>query len=414
MRRLISRLSPHCSALLVALLACLLVACGAPSGKTAGGAPKATATRLTQPTPTAVSTPGPTSFSATWTPAWNTTPSPLIVDGGEVTDTPSTLLSQQGPSGYAFAPSNPQIGYACGGGVGGSTVLYATQDGGASWQRLAGAHFTWCATVFVDQGNASDVFATQVSLQNNADNEVIWHSQNGGASWQKLNPLPITYSAIVRRLEVVGSRVIVNATPEGIGNPPDTLYYSDDGGASWRPLANALATANSPITYFTRMGNTLYVGNNSGQATGGPFWRSTDAGATWNRVTFPGTIPYFARAANGQSYYALSIANDETASYTSGATITTCWWSADGGATWRKLPALAGAEHGYVVGGGNVITLAPDGSVFVIAQHGPKGQVSAFGVYRIQPSDAAATWQPFVNPGFDPQYPVVYWSAVMT
>jgi len=399
----------RCIAALCLSLCLALAACATPGGvartsasKTAGGAP------TSPPTSTTVT---PTDFSA----MWHTAPGPLVVN--TVTQPAlSGAASLIGASGYGFALSNPQIGYACVG-VGASTTLYATRDGGLSWSKLIPPPFTSCNDVFVDTQDASDVFATQEDRSDpSVFRELLWRSRDAGATWRRVGLPPVQYGALIDQVAVVGSRLFISASPAGMAKPANTLYASDDDGATWRPLAQTIVNEGYLPLHFTTLGATLYISGVHAQGHDNTtyFWRSTDTGNSWTLVTFPGLLPVFVPAASGSGYYALSVEEDENASFTAHATITTFWWSADGGATWRKLPALAGVENGYVAGGGRVIALAPDGSVFSQAEHSvPNSEANAFGIYRIQPNAAAPTWQPFAATGLQ-QYGASWWQAVQT
>jgi hypothetical protein len=79
-----------------------------------------------------------------------------------------------------------------------------------------------------------------------------------------------------------------------------------------------------------------------------------------------------------------------------------------GTASWKRLPDLADIEHGYVIAGSAISTLAPDGTVLVAAQHDAQSYGDDAGVFLLRPSDPAGTWQPVVAGG------VQYWQAVVT
>ena len=398
------RAHTRCMALLCMALCFALAACAAPTGaathKTAGHTPTAGAPD---------STAAPDDVSA----EWHMAPGSLVINAGSHASAPGQL-AQQGPAGYAFAPSNPQIGYACVG-VGASTTLYTTHDGGAHWSKLTPAPFPQCADVFLDAQNANDVFATQVVTYGSGAagqfSNQLWRSQDGGVTWRKLSTPPTGYAFIADQVAVVGTRLLLTAAPSGMATPTDLLYSSDDGGATWHALAQNLASARFRPALFSVMDTTIYIANTGDSSA--IFQRSTDGGVTWSRVTFPASLPIFVASQNGGGYYALSeqlnppsgaSANFDTASF---------WWSADGGVTWRKLPALQGAAGGYVIGGGDVVALASDGAVYSVARHNPQSSGNDAGIYTIQPTAAAPVWRPFAASGAQPDG-TSWWQAVQT
>lgn len=391
------------------------------------------------------------------------TPSPTINTKGAATPGPSpspeTLpytfpsawqnaagpLAIEGPSGFAFAPSNQQIGYAC---ASGPTPFNVTTDGGATWRGVTGAPFTNCASIFVDQQDPGDVFATQsVPYPANPaqSSDQLWRSRDGGATWQKLGAVTGTgFPLGWQNIAVVGSRLIGAVFVNGEGLLQNPIYYSDDGGMTWQNLAQSLANQGQGYTLdgFTAVNSTIYIEGAAGSSPAGlsawpsargrptprraasqrvnlsgnppsteQFWRSTDGGNTWAPVWaslgLTSGLPTFVRAANGAGYYALAITGQ--ASYDNGnVNDATLSWSDDGGVTWRKLPDIRGIEGDFVVGGGFESMIAPDGTVFAAGQHAQAGYGDDAGIFVIHPNSAAPAWSPLAPGG------VQFWQATIT
>jgi len=429
------RLSHTC--VLIALALCLALAnltgCGA-AGRTAhqtGAAPTPTVNLKGATTPGPAPTPEipPYAFPA----SWQKVSGPL--------DTGKQV-------GYDFAPTNQQIGYAC---AYNPTPFNATTDGGATWRPVPGAPFSSCGAVFVDQQDPNDVFVTQsVPFPPNPPQtqDQLWRSRDGGATWQKLGMItgtgmPLGYA----NLAVVGSRVISSVYVNGEGGLANSLYVSDDGGMTWRPFAQSVASQQYQLSQFVTAGSTIYIqGVRSNGASGcmpqsrvarrtafagclpqsgvtrssamagyrrrvalsgSPvnselYWQSTDGGATWTRAwansALPNGLPTFVRAANGSGFYAVAIT--ATNIYDGGnANDATLSWSSDGGATWTHLPSMRGLEGGYVIGGGFMPVIAPDGTVFAAADHAGLGYGDDAGVFVIHPTAAAPAWTPLAPGG---------------
>jgi hypothetical protein len=271
----------------------------------------------------------------------------------------------------------------------------------------------------------------------------LWRSRDGGASWQKLGMVqgvkePLGWS----NLAMVDGRLIGSVQINGEGNVQNPLYVSDDGGLTWQPLANSVARQGYSFSEFAATDSIIFIsgiqgvgsaGLRSGEPperdplstpwhllplrrfSGNPqptlYWRSVDGGVSWSRITLPGGLPLLVRSSAGSGYYGLSSASQQTGDV-NGSPIydTTYWWSAgigSGTASWTRLPALSGIEHGYVIAGSSIAALAPDGTVFVAAQHDVESYGDDAGVFLLHPGIPSGTWQPVVAGR------VQYWQAVV-
>lgn len=406
-----SRVSARWGALpILAALTLTLSACGG----TASARTSPTATPFATPakgaggdTPTTTAAPLPYTFPV----AWRDAPGLPLVDDPAAT-------------AYAFAPSNALTGYACVGKVG---ALYVTRDGGDTWQARRISAFAGCGDLFVDAHDASDLFtqtptaATTNGIPNGVD---LWRSRDGGATWTKLGAAPSNGLRLIwGAVAVFGSRLIGQVYVNQEGFIQNSLYASADGGATWRPFAQSVANQGYTVSSFTIINSAIYIESTKGTSPGGmqqrlspgahplaaplsgqppvspTWWRSLDGGATWRQVTLPGASLQATLAVGGQRTYALSVTGKDVAP-AGQPTIydAVIWWSADGGATWKKLPDMTGLERGFVIGG-SPVALAPDGSVYAKAQHDPQGSGDDAGVFRIQPGDAVPTWQPLAPGG---------------
>ncbi|MGH2503007.1 MAG: hypothetical protein ACRDID_10870, partial [Ktedonobacterales bacterium] len=208
-------------------------------------------------------------------------------------------------------------------------------------------------------------------------------------------------------------------------------FSSSDGGMTWKPFAQGVANQGYTIGGgFTLIGSAIYIGTTRGTNPGGQepqlwadrggarpnlrllaeplsgqpvsqvFWRSLDGGATWSQVTLPSanlngvTVYGMNLYATGQ--YALAVAEADISSDNQNSLYDAqIWWSADSGATWKRLPDMRGLENGYVIAGGESgVALAPDGSVIATAQHATQSYGDDAGIFRIQPGAASPAWTP--------------------
>lgn len=402
------------------LLCLALAACGA---ATAAQAPKtassATPAARTGYAPTVTATPyaptPPYTFAGTWT---NAPAMPLTGNGDSLS--------------YAFAPSDGRVGYLCSPANG---HLYVTRDGGASWSQLHLSATTGCGDVFIDAHDSSDLFMTSASVaQTNGfpTSYDLWRSRDAGATWSKLGGVqkPTDPRLAWSQMAVVGSRLLAAVQVDQEGYIQNSLFSSGDGGMTWRPFAQWVANQGYTIGGFTLIGSAIYIDTSKGTSPGGMeprlwargaqsgahslaaplsgqpssqvFWRSLDGGASWSQVTPPGTYSLPVRLdATGQ--YALSVSFTDISTDSQNPLYDEqMWWSADSGATWKRLPDMAGLENGYVIAGtgsNGELALAPDGSVIVSAQHAEQSNGDDAGIFRIQPGATSPAWTPLAAGG---------------
>lgn len=403
----------------VAILALALAACGAEtttSGLRGAGTPNVSVAVGTtvpdgspQPYPTPI--PPPYTFPKTWQTAASAPTHVSMLDG------------------IAFAPSAPLTGYACDDQPSTApetstgmhaAVLYVTHDGGQTWASLPNSPLTQFAgscAVFLDPAAASDVFLQGGTVQSGQPVPGIWRSRDGGTTWHQLNyPTVQGWPSItVQKMTLLGARLVVSVSINQEGQLPNDLYASDDGGASWHQFA---ASVPANVGDFVVLGGSIVVESDrtvgvdasaaAGMAgtrilaatfprsTGGPapvFYRSDDGGNTWTKMTIPGGLPLFTRAASGSAFYGVSLVPPQPPS-----TSPTLYWSHDSGATWTPLPTLQGVEGGWIdpTSLGIGLVIGPDGSIYTDTLH-PTGTYNGecdAGILMLRPTDGAPSWQP--------------------
>ncbi|HEX8727237.1 MAG TPA: sialidase family protein [Ktedonobacterales bacterium] len=365
-----------------------------------------------------------------------TTPPPPYAFPAAWTNAPGLpQMSASGPFGleYAFAPSDGRVGYLCAT----DGHLYATRDGGASWSQLHLSAATGCGAIFIDANSASDLFVGAPSVaQTNGfpTSEDLWRSQDGGVSWSKLGGVQKATDPRLgwSQLAVVGSRLIGAVQVEQEGFIQNGLFVSSDGGATWQHFAQSVANQGYTIGGgFTLVGSAIYIGASKGTSPGGMeprlwarssaqsvayplaaplsgqpvsqvFWRSLDGGATWSQVTLPSAnvngVTVYGMNLYAVGQYALAVAEADISTDNQNPLYDSqIWWSANSGATWKRLPDMRGLENGYVIAGGESgVALAPDGSVIATAQHAEQSYGDDAGIFRIQPGAASSAWTPLV------------------
>jgi photosystem II stability/assembly factor-like uncharacterized protein len=283
-------------------------------------------------------------------------------------------------------PVTPSILYA-----GTEAGIFKTTDGGATWAaKNTGLTDTYVRALAVDPTNPASIFA--------AMRDRVYHSADGGASWSLSGPSGVTYFQ-VGELQVAattpatiyasfphpdagfGAMTIWKSTDDGVNftatslktggikqiavdpHVPTTLYVaavcipfapsgcvaggalerSTDGGATWQRLLSqdVLAIAIDPVTP-----STLYAG----LAKGG-ILKSVDAGATWtpmNRRLFNRIVQALAiDPSEHEMLYAATAEGGVFRSADGGA----CWAAVNDGLTTLNVPALVVGAAGTVYAG---------------------------------------------------------------
>ena len=403
-------------------LVALLAACGQTTTRAKSVTTVKTPTNLSEtPRPTAI--PLPYSFPKQWLPA------------PASSDLPAEISS------LAFAPSAPRTGYACDVSDGDADnaaatppYVVATSDGGQSWRTVSGsaAHAKSSCALFVDQSNPRDIFAEAGNLLHGG--QQLYRSQDGGATWAPIPQPTVTgWSTSVIAVAVVQSRLLAIIVVNGEGNAPHSLYASDNGGQSWTPIDLTINGQTLDISAQLWFDGPALVIEAAPPCTGGcgyalpagsgrmgrrplsqplssqppapnAYFKSSDGGRTWIPFATPAqnlSNLTFTRSSDGSTTYALGTA---TGVPNQPAASNVAFYSRDGGAHWRQLPTLAGAENGYLdpgsLGQGG-LDLLPDGSVAAMTFHTigttepPQGFYA--GVFLLRPNDASPSWRPLIS-----------------
>ena len=174
--------------------------------------------------------------------------------------------------------------------------LYKSIDGGASWKKVGLESSEHIGKIIVDPRDSGVVYvAAQGPLWSKGGDRGLYKTTDGGAKWDRVleideytgvtdvvfdprNP-DILYAAAYQRHRRVWTLID--------GGPGSALYKSTDAGASWNKLENGL-----PKEEMGRIGlavspvdpDVVYaIVEAAGEASG--FYRSTDAGGNWKKMS---------------------------------------------------------------------------------------------------------------------------------
>jgi len=173
--------------------------------------------------------------------------------------------------------------------------VFRSKDGGATWQKvLYKSNRAGAIDITLDAHNPDIVYASvwQVyrnfwELSSGGEDSGLWMSRDGGDTWTE-----ITRNKGLENLGLIG-KIGVSASPAQAGrvyalieskNKPG-MYRSDDFGATWQLVCENGDLRRRPFYYMhvdadPIEADTVYVNNLD-------FWKSTDAGKTWNAIGTP-------------------------------------------------------------------------------------------------------------------------------
>ncbi|MHB8573945.1 MAG: WD40/YVTN/BNR-like repeat-containing protein [Dehalococcoidia bacterium] len=226
--------------------------------------------------------------------------------GGHATSSGIAVLHTPDYHSLAFSPTDPSVVF-----FGHHNGVMRSDDGGRSFHPLVSRTNFDAMNMAVNPANAQQVYL--------AGHGVFQMSTDGGASWQALNTnlpgtdihgfamnpdAPTHLTAFVvgfglfassdagHTWQRLGARVPGDVmSVSSAGGSPETLYAasmaggilrSTNGGQSFAPVAPTLGRTVYTLAVDPAAHTTVYAG-----ADGGLF-KSTDSGATWTKLPYPG------------------------------------------------------------------------------------------------------------------------------
>jgi len=231
-------------------------------------------------------------YGRTWNPIFDSEPSQSI-------------------GAIAVAPSDPNVVYVASGeglrrpdlSVGDG--IYKSTDAGKTWQHLGLRDGQQIPALAVDPHDPNRVYAAVLGHPYGPNEERgIYRSTDGGATWKKV---------LSKDANTGGSQVILDPTNPNVvyaamwecrlgpwedGNEYEGthggLFKSTDGGDTWQQLTKGLPenlaqiqidiAASDPNRLYASVSTTQQEGR-YGSGSGLGFYRSDDAGASWNKIT---------------------------------------------------------------------------------------------------------------------------------
>lgn len=191
--------------------------------------------------------------------------------------------------------------------VGYGDGVYRSLDGGKSWQRMGLEKSEHIGMIRIDPRDSNVVYvAAQGPLWSPGGDRGLYKSTDGGKTWGKilgggtytgvnevhLDPRDpdVLYAVTWQRLRKVPALMD--------GGPESGIHKSTDAGATWRRLTEGLpeeAMGKIGLAISPQQPDVIYATIELARRTGG-FWRSADGGENWekrNKYLSSGTGPHY-------------------------------------------------------------------------------------------------------------------------
>jgi uncharacterized protein (TIGR03437 family) len=286
----------------------------------------------------------------------------------------------------------------------GARPLWKSTDGGTTWTPLDNLPFALPQMLVPDPQTPGTIYAATGDLG-------VLKSVNGGATWVQANAGIATTNVQVLAIDPADTQTLYAAAAPGYEKTASAVYKSTDGARTWAhvdtsplPVNQIAVDGKNPANVYEVNFNISYTPVN--------IRKSSDAGATWNNLTFPASVqslvvdprtgaliavsnqevsgpngvgvnmpPFFYRSVDGGASWLRNQSVTPTVlpglvidGSTNPSTVydALSFRSQDGGVTWSPLapsPASSNTSAVAVDPGGNLYAAIPNG-MFVSSDHG--------------------------------------------
>ena len=154
--------------------------------------------------------------------------------------------------------------------------IFISTDGGLSWNASNSGlpNLLDLSTLVLDPGNPGTLYAAINGPSETGGSTELYKSTDGGATWIAAGAGLTSYGAISVAIDSQNPSVLYAGTTSG-------MFKSTDGAASWSPSNSGLsATSVSALAVDPQNRGTLFAVTQTGVHPGGLF-KSTDAGTSW-------------------------------------------------------------------------------------------------------------------------------------
>jgi len=216
----------------------------------------------------------------------------------------------------------------------GARPLWKSTDSGATWTPIDNLPFAFLQTVLVDP-------TTPATLYAGASDRGIFKSTDAGVTWKAIDTGIAGNLIQVLAIDPANPQILYAAT--GQGETPGAVYKTVNGGSTWSLIDSSSSGEVLQIVVDAQNPNNVYTVWNTVGAR-----KSTDAGATWTTVPFPGTLitslALDPRLSGNIFAYSAPIIVFKQA-----GTPPYIWHSTDGGATWTQIASPSPIAPGWTI-----------------------------------------------------------------
>jgi uncharacterized protein (TIGR03437 family) len=218
----------------------------------------------------------------------------------------------------------------------GARPLWKSTDSGATWTPIDNLPFAFLQTVLVDP-------ATPTTLYAGTTDRGIFKSTDGGVTWKAIDT-GINGSVIQALVaDPTDSQTLYAATGGSVN--AGAVYKSVNGGNTWSAIDSSVTGQALEIAIDPLNSHNVYVVWNN-QLTR----KSTDAGATWSNLVFPGTL-ITSLALDPRLSGSVWAYSPPIIVFKQAGTPAFIWHSADGGATWTQIASPSPSAPGWTIDG---------------------------------------------------------------
>jgi uncharacterized protein (TIGR03437 family) len=287
----------------------------------------------------------------------------------------------------------------------GARPLWKSGDSGTTWAPIDDLPFALPQTLVVDPSTANTLYAVTGDLG-------VFKSVNGAVTWTKSNSGIAGTNIQALAIDPVHPQTLYAATaPAAYGGSSSAVYKSVDGANSWI-MVDSEPFSVSQLAVDAQNPNIVWE-------IGTLLRKSTDAGATWKSVTFPGSVQSMVLdpRVSGNLF---AVSNFVFCGFSCSSNHSPYLYrSVNGGADWTQASSVAPYSSLIADGSTNPSTVynglgfrSVDGGVTWSPINPPPGPFSASSTFAVDPSGTVYAAVAYTNAMFVSHDYSQTWTAI--
>jgi uncharacterized protein (TIGR03437 family) len=206
----------------------------------------------------------------------------------------------------------------------GARPLWKSTDGGHTWIPFDNLPFAFPQALVSDPSTPNTLYAATSDLG-------MFKSTDGGTNWTRINRGIAENNVKVLAIDPQHPQTLY----AGTGSSPGVVYKTVDGGTNWSKVDSTSGPIGQVLIDAQNPNNVYYVSSNNSSH------KSTDGGATWANIPFPGTAIVYLAVDPGVSGNLFAFSPFIFGGFFGGATSISpfIWHSTNGGAAWTMIPS---------------------------------------------------------------------------